>query len=165
MAPHPAEVYPPEMNIQALRFLGLLLAALTVGMKLAHTLELGPKLAWGPELYFPVQTSLYRYFALLGPVFDIGAILAIGTLSGLLRKTRDFAPTLAALLLMFASLGIWAAFVGPANRQLMVWAQSAVVPTDWMHWRAQWQYGQAACFVFDTLGFCSLLISVLRRSE
>ena len=150
------------MKIQLLRFQALLLATLTVGMKLAHTLELGPKLQWSADLYFPVQTSLYRYFATLGPIFDVGAILSILTLALMLRKDRAFALTLTALGLMLVSLGIWAGAVGPANKVLQAWAQTQVVPADWTVWRDRWQYGQAGCFVFDTLGYCALLASVLR---
>lgn len=152
------------MKIQLLRFQALLLATLTVGMKLAHTLELGPKLQWGADLYFPVQTSLYRYFATLGPVFDVGAILSIIALAVLLREDRALSLTLAALALMLVSLGIWAVEVGPANKVIQLWLQTQTVPPDWTVWRDQWQYGQAGCFVFDTLGYCALLASTLRGS-
>ena len=64
--------------------------------------------------------------------------------------------------LMLVSLGIWAGAVGPANKVLQAWAQTQVVPADWTVWRDRWQYGQAGCFVFDTLGYCALLASVLR---
>lgn len=153
------------MKIRILRFLALVLAALTVGMKLAHLLELGPKLAWDAELYFPVQTTLYRAFAIFGPIVDLGAIACIIALVVMLRGKPSFSLTVAALIAMLGSLAIWLFAVAPANGHLVTWVGSHTVPEDWMRWRNQWQFGQAGCFVFDFSGFMLLLLSVLRVSR
>jgi hypothetical protein len=57
------------MTRKSLTFTAILLAALAMGMHLAHVLELGPKLGWDITLYLPVQTSLYKLFGTIGPVF------------------------------------------------------------------------------------------------
>ena len=150
------------MNIRTLRFIALVLAALTVGMKLAHTLELPVKLEWGADLYFPVQTALYRYFAIFGPIVDLGAIIALSVLVFQLRGKPAFTLTAIGLGSMLVSLAIWALIVGPANAQITTWLTTHTVPADWMVWRARWQYGQAGCFVFDLTGFCCVLLAALR---
>jgi hypothetical protein len=152
------------MRTKVLRFVALVLAALTVGMKLAHVLELYPKLQWGPELYYPVQTSLYRVFAVVGPIVDVGAIASIAVLAGWLRKRPAFGYTLAAGCSMIVSLILWAVIVAPANGHIQEWTSTHAVAADWARWRAAWQYGQSGSFAFDLTGFCLLLISVLKET-
>ncbi|MCE9599322.1 MAG: hypothetical protein K8S54_15265 [Spirochaetia bacterium] len=150
------------MKIKVLRFLALVFAALTVGMRLAHVLELGPKMAWDADLYFSVQSTLYRFFAIVGPIVDVGAIISIIALVVILRGRTSFSLTAAALIALLASLAIWLIVVAPAHGHLATWIGSHTVPDDWMHWRNQWQFGQAGCFVFDLSGFMLLLLSVIR---
>jgi hypothetical protein len=50
--------------IRIVRFITFILAALSMGMHLAHALELGPKLQWEPDLYIAVQISLYTAYGL-----------------------------------------------------------------------------------------------------
>lgn len=152
------------MKIKYLRFLGLLLAALTVGMKLAHVLELYPKLQWEAELYFPVQTSLYKLFGILGPVVDVGAMLSIGILAATLRnqKHKSFAFTLASLVSMLFSIIVWIVIVAPSNSHINEWLVTHTTPADWTNWRNRWQFGQAGSFLFDLVGFILLLVSVIK---
>ena len=153
------------MSLRALRFLALVFAALTVGMKLAHTLELPVKLEWGADLYFPVQTALYRYFAIFGPIVDLGAIIALGGLVFRLRGKPAFTLTALGLGSMLVSLAIWALIVAPASARIAPWSTTHTVPTDWMVWRARWQFGQAGCFAFDFLGFCAVLLGTVRDTS
>ena len=48
------------------QFITLVLAALGLTMTSAHVLEMPQKLAYSPELYAAVNTTLYRYFAIVG---------------------------------------------------------------------------------------------------
>ncbi len=150
--------------IRNLRLLALILAALTVGMKLAHLLELAPKLQWDASLYFPVQTTLYRVFGVAGPVVDFGAIGCLLALTILLRGRMSFPLTTAALAGMVVSVAIWLVVVAPANGPLTSWTAARAVPPDWIYWRARWQFGQAACFVFDFAAFVVLSVSILRET-
>jgi hypothetical protein len=153
------------MSLKSWRFLVLILAALTVGMKFAHVLELAPKLAWDdPELYLSVQTSLYRVFGTLGPVIDVATILGAFLLAYLLRRHNAFRLTLASAAAFTLSLLVWLLIVAPANPHFTDWTTSGVVPADWAAWRAQWQYGQVGSFVFDLVGFSVLLFSVIRET-
>lgn len=54
----------------------LLLAALALTMTSAHVLELPQKMEYGPDLYSAVNTTMYRYFAIVGGAYTMGAIAA-----------------------------------------------------------------------------------------
>lgn len=149
------------MSLKVIRFVVLVLAALTVGMKFAHVLELAPKLEWNADLYFPVQTSLYRLYGTIGPVLDVGAVLTTGLLAFMLRGQRGFRYTLTAVGFMIVSLIIWLIVVAPASMLINQWTTTNAVPADWMMLRNQWQFGQTGSFLFDLSGFCTLVISLI----
>jgi hypothetical protein len=149
------------MTTKTWRFIALLLAALTMGMHFAHVLELQAKLQWGPELYLAVQTSLYGLFGSLGPVLEVGALIAVSILAYLVRHKRPvFIPTLASAVAIALALIVWLVVVMPANTQIGLWQASGVTPSDWTHWRDQWQFGQAAIFAIHLVGFSALLRSI-----
>ena len=154
------------MHLSYLRVVCLLFAALAMGMHLAHALELEPKFQWAPDLYLPVQTSLYRWFGIIGPVLELIALLSIATLTVLTRREpaqlRLLAVSVAMLVL---GLVVWLTVVMPANAGIDAWALSRTAPPDWMRVRAQWQYGQAGIFVLHLIGFCALALSVVRAPE
>lgn len=158
----PLEASP--MSIKSLRLVTIILAALAMGMHLAHALELPPKLAWEPDLYLAVQVSLYRLFGTLGPFLEIGALLGAALLTARLRQRPAFPFTLASAVAILLSLVVWLLFVLPANGQINAWAATQVAPADWMRWRAQWQIAQAASFGIHLLGFTALVYSVIRET-
>src|SRR5215204_5367120 len=54
----------------------VVLAALTMGLAFAHTLELPQKLAYDPATWTQLQHSLYRYFAVIGGPLEVATIIA-----------------------------------------------------------------------------------------
>lgn len=76
------------MLLRGCRFVTLLLAALALTMTSAHVLEMPQKMQYGAELYAAVNTTLYRYFAEVGGVYTVGAILSAGVLAFLVRRNR-----------------------------------------------------------------------------
>lgn len=145
----------------ALRIATLLLAALAMGMKLAHALELLPKLQWDAALYLQVQSSLYRVFGVLGPLFELGALACVAVQARLLRGKNDRPYVLVSLGAISLSVLDFAVFVRQANVHLQAWAATGVRPEDWEHWRAQWQYGQTASFVLHFVSLWALTKSLL----
>jgi hypothetical protein len=146
------------------RFLTLVLAALALTMTSAHVLELPQKMQYDAQLYSAVNTTLYRYFATIGGVYSLGSIVAAGVLAFLVRQHQaTFLWTLAAAALFVLWFISWLTFVAPVNAQVATALQSApeTVPALWMQLRARWEYGHAAGFVLQLLGFCALVISVL----
>jgi hypothetical protein len=154
------------MNTNLLRFVAMLLGALAMGMHLAHALELAPKLQWDADVYRAVQGTLYVWFGRIGPVLEIGALIAVGALAFRLRGRRPaFGLSATSFVMLLLSLVTWALVVLPANAQLAAWAASQPISGDWMQWRAQWQYGQAGIFGLHLVGFSALLRSVLVETD
>ena len=147
--------------IKTLRFIALILAALAMGMHFAHALELPAKLQWEPDLYLAVQTSLYGLFGTLGPVIEIGALIAVSILAYVVRQRRPAFPlTIVSVSMIVLALIVWFAIVLPANRQINLWLTTEALFPDWTRWRDQWQYGQSAIFVLHLIGFSALVGSV-----
>ncbi len=149
------------MKIRTWRFISLLLAALAMGMHLAHALELTPKLQWTPELYFQVQTTLYEWFGRIGPIFEVGALICVSILAFRLGRGRPaFRFTLTSSITIVLALLVWVIFVLPANSHIFLF-QAGNLSSDWTRWRDQWQYGQAGIFLLHLIGFSSLIWSVI----
>lgn len=150
------------MATKTWRFIALILAALAMGMHLAHVLELGPKLQWDAELYFPVQTTLYKLFGTIGPLIEIGALIFVSILAFLVRNRQPaFKLTLTSAVMIVLALIVWAVFVMPANAHIIPWLATQTIPVDWTRWRDQWQFAQAGIFVLHLIGFGALIRSVL----
>ncbi len=154
------------MPFRRLRFIVLLLAALTLTMEAAHVLELPQKMRYGPELYSAVNSTMYRYFALVGGPLTVLTLLSGAGLVIALRHQPGFRWTLAGVLAYFLAFGIWLAVVQPVNRIVAAAFTSdpGSLPQLWTTFRARWEYGHTAGFVFELLGLACLLWSVLART-
>ena len=144
---------------RATQVLSLLLVALTMGLEFAHTLELGPKLNYPPELYLRLNTSLYAWFGPPpGAAIWLGAILATGVATWLLRRRRGWLLTGTALALQVVALAHYFARVEPVNVRFRA-LPAGQVPSDFTALRTQWEYGHAVGFALFTVAFLLLLIA------
>jgi TM2 domain-containing membrane protein YozV len=152
------------MLLRAWRFSTLLLAALALTMESAHVLELPQKMQYNAQLYSAVNTTLYRYFAIVGGAYQVGSMVAAVVLAFLVRKRRASVMwTLVGALCLLLAFGIWLTVVAPVNSAVAEAWRSAPesVPALWMQLRHRWEYGHAAGFVVQLVGFCALVLSVL----
>lgn len=151
------------MPHRRLRFVVLLLAALTLTMEAAHVLELPQKMRYAPELYSAVNSTLYRYFALVGGPLTILTLLAGGGLVVALRNQPGFRWTLLGFVAYAIAFGVWLAVVEPVNRRVAAAFASApeTLPQLWTTLRPRWELGHAVGFVLELLGLASLFWSVL----
>lgn len=152
------------MFVQGLRFITLVLAALSLTMESAHVLELPQKMNYEAQMYAAVNTTLYRYFAVVGGIYQVGAILAAAVLTFVVRRNRRMLRwSLAGAVGLGLAFGIWLTVVMPVNREIeaALSATPEAVPGLWMTLRERWEYGHAAGFVAQLVGFCALVISVL----
>lgn len=141
--------------------LSLLLVALTMGLEFAHTLELGPKLHYPPELYLRLNTSLYAWFGPpLGAAINTGAIVVTGVLVWLVRRQRAARLlTSASLVLQLAAFANYFARVEPVNGRFRALAPGQV-PPDFGALRTQWEYGHAVGFALFVVAFLLVVISL-----
>ncbi|MEI1279465.1 hypothetical protein V6Z05_14145 [Leptospira venezuelensis] len=151
--------------LSKVRFFALILAALTLGMRFAHVMEAEPKLHWEAELYFQVQTSLYKYFAIIGPIVQVGSILLIFTIAYLSKGAKSFRYSILSAFSFVFSLGVWFFFVAPASSQIKEWTVTHTIPEHWNSIRSAWQFGQVGAFSFDFLAFCLLTAAVIISSN
>ncbi|HYE33827.1 DUF1772 domain-containing protein [Methylocaldum sp.] len=152
------------MGIRVWRFITLLLAALAMTMESAHVLELPQKMQYDWPMYTAVNASLYRYFAIVGGAYQIGSILAAAVLAFRVRKRgRTFPWTLAGALCSALAFGVWLTVVNPVNGEVAEAFRIAPesVPAVWMRLRDRWEYGHAAGFAVQLVGFAALVVSVL----
>src|SRR5215510_10549884 len=152
------------MFLKIWRCITIVLAALALTMESAHVLELPQKMQYNAQMYAAVNTTLYRYFAIVGGVYQVSSIVAAAILVFLVRKHRSaFGWTLAGALCLLLAFGLWLAVVAPVNSEVAEALRSAPesVPTVWMRLRTRWEYGHAAGFVVQLIGFCALVLAVL----
>src|SRR5262245_52432325 len=74
------------MFLKTWRCITIVLAALALTMESAHMLELPQKMQYDAQMYAAVNTTLYRYFAIVGGVYQVGSIVMAAVLTFLVRK-------------------------------------------------------------------------------
>ena len=154
------------------RFITIVLSALALTMTSAHVLELPQKMTYTPEVYAAINSTLYRYFAIIGGPYQIGAIVSAIVLTLLVRRQSViFRWTLVGTLLLIAAFGSWLILVLPVNREVAAALEASprAVPSLWLQLRDRWEYGHATGFGLHLAGFCALVMSAVRdvqpRSE
>ena len=134
-----------------LSFLALVLAAISLIPLGAHVFEMSAKMKLGRDAYFVVQ-GLYRGWAYFG-IAMVGSLLASSANAALPGNRRDRLLSLFAALMIAASLGIFFAYVYPANRITQNWTS---IPANWKNWRYQWEWGHVVSAVCAFLAFLAL---------
>lgn len=152
------------MPSRALRVVALTLTALGLAPGAAHLMELPVKLAWPPQMYADVTSTLYAWFGLAGGAVQVAAALSVAILA---FRTRHLPPSrllwssAAALL---ASLLLWALVVAPVNS---AWADSAgsgpaEFAAAYERLRSRWEYGHVAAFIAWLTGWFGLVAALTR---
>jgi len=77
-----------------------------------------------------------------------------------------FTLTLIGFFCLLLAFGVWLAVVAPVNSDVADALRSAPesVPMLWLRLRNRWEYGRAAGFVLQLVGFCALVLSVLMET-
>lgn len=149
------------MLLKTLRFISLLLTALTLAPLYAHVLELPGKMTLSGAEWLAVQHNLYGGFALSGAFSEILGLLATLALAVLVRKRRlAFALTLVAALCFVGMLVVFALGNNPINGQIAAWTP-ATLPANWRQARDAWEACHATSAGLAAVAFCTLLIATL----
>jgi hypothetical protein len=154
------------MLLKSWRFATIALTALLMGMTFCHVLELPAKTQYPASLYLTLHRTLYVAFGPpnVGAFVEPAAVLASLVLLVLVRGRHPaFELTATGAACLVASLAVYFAAVEPAN--IMLRSMAIEAPhDDWTRWRDRWEYGHAAHFALHLIGFCALLLSVIRES-
>jgi hypothetical protein len=89
----------------------VILAALTMGLAFAHTLELPQKLAYDAATWTQLQHSLYRYFAVVGGPLEVATIIAAVVFAVRARGLRGGRLAVVGAACLVVALGWWFAVV------------------------------------------------------
>jgi hypothetical protein len=85
----------------------VVLAALTMGLAFAHTLELPQKVAYDAATWTQVQHSLYRYFAVVGGPLEVATVIAVVVFAVRARGRRGGRLAVVGAALFVLALGWW----------------------------------------------------------
>jgi hypothetical protein len=140
-----------------LQVISVILAALALGPSGAHLFELLNKVSLPEQHYFIVQ-SIYRGWALFGIVIfaAIGANLLLSMV--LWRSGKPFWPSLAAGLILTATLLVFYSWTYPANQATNNWT---VVTANWESLRMQWELSHAANAILTFIALCCATVSIV----
>lgn len=151
-------------TLRIMRFVSVMLAALTLGLSFCHLMQLPSRLAWDQYLWVgsTVQGGLYAMFGSVGAVIFVATVIALGLLAYFVREhgRPGFALAVSAALLFALALVLWWVLVYPVNVELAKWVNGPV-PADWTEYRARWEWGQAIIAGVEFAGFAALIWSVL----
>jgi hypothetical protein len=156
------------MSLRLVRFIGVMLAALSLSFGIGHLMELPARMGWDQYLWVgaTVQGGLYRLAGPLGAMIQVVTVIALIVLAMLVRHWRagGFALTAVAAGLFAFGLLFWWIMVYPVNVELAKWVNGPV-PANWTEWRTIWEWGQAANGVMMVLGFAALVASVVGETK
>jgi hypothetical protein len=154
------------MTLKNWRFAALLLTALTLGMGFCHAMELPARITWDQPLWVAatVTGGLYRMFGTLGAAIDLAAIGCSIVVAVKTRGMHAFKLSALNAAMLVLALLLWFAIVLPVNFELANWVRGSV-PLDWASYRLRWESGHAINTVLQLIGFCALVLSVLRETR
>lgn len=153
------------------RFLALLLAALSTGVFFGTRTSLGPSTkGFTPKTYVEVQQATIRNLRPVMGVLLPGAVaanLAMLALSAQERRSPAFALTLIGFLSQLASVVLTGLFELPINGRVMTWSPENP-PEGWEALRDRWDAVHTVRTATSVVGFGCLLTAEMappRRSD
>jgi hypothetical protein len=156
------------MSLRSIRFVVVMLAALSFSVAVGHLLQLPARLAWDQYLWVgaTVQGGFFSLSGPLGVLLQVVALIALILLAALVRShgASDFVLTVAAAVFFAIGLVAWWILVYPVNVELTKWVNGPV-PDDWAAWRALWEWGEAANGLAQFVGFAALVLAVIVKER
>ena len=118
------------MYLKTWRFVTILLTVVAVSAAVGHLLELPRKMAYDAELYVLLHRTLYWNFGLVGGTAEGLALISVVGLAWRVRhRGSAFSSTLIAAVCQIVSMGVFLAFVQPANSTMLSWPLDSTPPT------------------------------------
>jgi hypothetical protein len=156
------------MSLRSIRFVVVMLAALSFSVAVGHLLQLPARLAWDQYLWVgaTVQGGFFSLSGPLGVLLQVVALIALILLAALVRShgASGFVLTVAAAVFFAIGLVAWWILVYPVNVELTKWVNGPV-PDDWAAWRALWEWGEAANGLAQFVGFAALVLAVIVKER
>jgi hypothetical protein len=156
------------MFLKAWRFITIMVVAVLMTMGFTHLWQLPPRMTYEGALWFDTLTFYLKFGPSgPGPLVEMAALITTLVLLFLVRGRRPaFDLTLLALVVLALSTVAWWVFVYPVNRELLSWTIDTL-PQNWVAFRNQWEYTNAARAILMVIALGALALSVIleTRSE
>jgi hypothetical protein len=147
--------------MKTLRFLTIMLTALSLSAAFAHLLEMPAKLTYDGAMWLSLQQTLYPMFGRVSGFCEIGAVIASLVLVVAVRKRPKAFPWALigalSLIVTHAIFWIWVAPVNAATAPLT----PETLPADWTSLRTQWEFAHASRAVLQIIALGALVVSIL----
>jgi hypothetical protein len=148
--------------MKTIRFLTVMLAALSMGAALAHLLEMPAKLRYdGPTWLRLLQTLYPPGFGSVGSACEVLAVVASFVLVVATRNRRKAFPwTLLGFSCVLASHAIFWIWVNPVNMTMVPLSPDTLV-IDWTRLRDQWEFAHASRAILQIVALGAFVLSLL----
>lgn len=147
--------------MKTLRFLTLMLTALSMGAAFAHLLEMPAKLNYDGALWLHLLQTLYPAFGRIAGVCEIVAVVgSLALVIAVRKRPLAFRWTLFGALCLVATHAIFWVWVAPVNA-MMAPLTPETLPADWARLRDQWEFAHAARAVLQIIALAALISSML----
>lgn len=160
--------------MKALSVVTVFLAAITMGMALAHALELPGKMRLPKEAYLATQTIYYPGFTIGGMAEPAAALAALALLVMMPAKGSNFWLMLGAVVALVALHAVFWIWIQPVNKTWLKdiglrdasatffrTATAAEAGDKWTKLRNRWEYAHAARAGLGLLSLVLLLVAVV----
>lgn len=151
--------------MKLLRFLTIMLTALSLAAAFAHLLEMPAKLTYDGALWLELLQTLYPTYGKVSGYCEIGAVAAALLLVIAVRRYQEeFGWTLLAATCLVVTHAIFWIRVAPVNAILVPLAP-AMLPPDWESLRNQWEFAHAARALLQIVALAALVIALLNKAR
>ena len=148
--------------MKTIRFLTVMLTALSMGAAFAHLLEMPAKLRYdGPTWLHLLQTLYPPGFGTVGAACEVLAVVASLVLVVATRNRRKAFPwTLLGFSCVLASHAIFWIWVNPVNLTMTPLTPGTLV-IDWTRLRDQWEFAHASRAILQIVALGAFVLSLL----
>jgi uncharacterized membrane protein len=149
--------------MKTLRFLTIMLTALSMSAAFAHLLEMPGKLKYDGAMWLNLLQTLYPTFGKVSGICEIGAVVAALVLVISVRKHfKVFRWALLGASCLVVTHAIFWIWVAPVNAALVP-LTPATLPANWEQLRDQWEFGHASRAVLQIVALAAFVIFILRE--
>jgi hypothetical protein len=147
--------------VKILRLVGVLAAALVLGLTLTHVLQAPGSRGLDGATWLQVQHTFYGGFVVVGGIAEIAGLVATAAVAVLLRhRARTaLAHAVAAACLLGTLLAYWFGN-RPVNVKVAHWT-AATLPANWPAYRDTWETAHAVSSVLAAVATVALLVATV----
>jgi hypothetical protein len=151
--------------MKTLRFLTIMLTALSMSAAFAHLLEMPGKLEYDGSMWLTLLQTLYPAFGRVSGVCEIGAVVAALVLVVAVRKQPNvFRWALRGASCLVVTHAVFWIWVAPVNAALVPLTPTTL-PANWEQLRHQWEFAHASRAVLQIVALAAFVVLILSEAS